>query len=90
MTSTLASIHLYVPIHRKQLCALRARLCQQIYLIPSTVAYMDIPYLKQLPLDHEIDTIHPGYGCLSDSAAFAYRTWNEARVIVIGPEWEAS
>lgn len=32
-----------------------------------------------------IDTIHPGYGFLSESAEFAQRLWQEANCIVIGP-----
>lgn len=56
--------------------------------LPSPSSYMDIALLVQLALEHSIDTIHPGYGFLSESAEFAQRMWEEAGVKVIGPGWE--
>lgn len=49
---------------------------------------MDITFLVQLVRQHSIDTIHPGYGFLSESAEFAQRMWEEAGAKVIGPGWE--
>lgn len=34
---------------------------------------------------HSIDSVHPGYGFLSESAEFAHRMWAEVGAIVIGP-----
>ncbi|KAG5294547.1 carboxylase:pyruvate/acetyl-CoA/propionyl-CoA [Histoplasma ohiense] len=56
--------------------------------LPSPSSYMDIALLVQLAREHSIDTIHPGYGFLSESAEFAQRMWEEAGVKVIGPGWE--
>jgi pyruvate carboxylase len=49
---------------------------------------MDIPFLINLAKEHSIDTIHPGYGFLSESAEFSRRLWYEAGVHLIGPGWE--
>ncbi|PGH06528.1 hypothetical protein GX51_02353 [Blastomyces parvus] len=56
--------------------------------LPSPASYMDIALLVQLVKEHSIDTIHPGYGFLSESAEFAQRMWEEAGAKVIGPGWE--
>ena len=53
--------------------------------IPSPAKYMDISYLVQLVRDNGIDTIHPGYGFLSESAEFAQQMWEQADCVVIGP-----
>jgi acetyl/propionyl-CoA carboxylase alpha subunit len=53
--------------------------------ITSPAKYMNISYLVQLARDYSIDTIHPGYGFLSESAEFAQQMWKEANCIVIGP-----
>lgn len=56
--------------------------------LPSASSYIDISLLVKLAKDHAIDTVHPGYGFLSESAEFAQRMWEEAGVKVIGPGWE--
>lgn len=56
-------------------------------LLPSASCYMDISLLINLAKEHSIDTIHPGYGFLSESAEFSRRLWYEAGVHVIGPGW---
>jgi len=60
----------------------------QSLLLPSAASYLDIPYLISLAREHDIDTVHPGYGFLSESAEFARRMWKEVGVVVIGPGWE--
>ncbi|GAM33613.1 hypothetical protein TCE0_011f00642 [Talaromyces pinophilus] len=55
--------------------------------LPSASCYMDIPLLIKLAKQYSIDTIHPGYGFLSESAEFSRRLWYEAGVHVIGPGW---
>lgn len=58
------------------------------FLLPSESCYLDITFLINLANKHSIDTIHPGYGFLSESAEFSRRLWHEAGVHVIGPGWE--
>lgn len=53
--------------------------------IPSASSYLDISLLVNLVQKHSIDSVHPGYGFLSESADFAHRMWAEAGAIVIGP-----
>jgi pyruvate carboxylase len=56
--------------------------------IPSPASYTDISYLVALVIEHKIDTVHPGYGFVSESAEFADRLWREANCVVIGPGME--
>ncbi|RFU35272.1 hypothetical protein B7463_g1076, partial [Scytalidium lignicola] len=53
--------------------------------IPSASSYLNISEIIAIVKKHSIDTIHPGYGFLSESAEFAQRMWDEAGAIVIGP-----
>lgn len=48
---------------------------------------MNIDELVQLARQHNIDTVHPGYGFLSESENFAHRMWTEANAVVVGPGW---
>ncbi|KAJ5947853.1 hypothetical protein N7466_000868 [Penicillium verhagenii] len=57
----------------------------QAVQIPSPGSYLDISFLIDLVQKHSIDSVHPGYGFLSESAEFAQRMWDEAGAIVIGP-----
>lgn len=56
--------------------------------IMSPSIYTDIDSIIKIAKDNNIDTIHPGYGFLSENAAFSRRLWDEANVLVIGPGWE--
>ncbi|EAS34026.3 carboxylase:pyruvate/acetyl-CoA/propionyl-CoA [Coccidioides immitis RS] len=56
--------------------------------LPSPASYMDVSLLVKLAKEHSIDTVHPGYGFLSESPEFAQRMWEEAGAKVIGPGWE--
>ncbi|KAH6692151.1 carbamoyl-phosphate synthase L chain, ATP binding domain-containing protein [Leptodontidium sp. MPI-SDFR-AT-0119] len=56
--------------------------------IASPASYLDISELIEIAKKHKIDTIHPGYGFLSESPDFARRVWNEAGTLVIGPGHE--
>lgn len=53
--------------------------------LKSPASYLDISELVEIVKEHKIDTIHPGYGFLSESPEFAQRMWNEAGALVIGP-----
>lgn len=48
-------------------------------------AYLDIPGIIALALQHDVDAIHPGYGFLSENAEFA-RACREAGIIFVGPQ----
>ncbi len=59
----------------------------EAYLIgpaPSSQSYLRGDYLIELCLRHGIDAIHPGYGFLSENAAFA-RAVEQAGLILVGP-----
>src|SRR5437660_6609951 len=46
-------------------------------------AYLGIPGIVALALQHDVDAIHPGYGFLSENAEFA-RACRAAGIIFIG------
>ncbi|KUJ17274.1 uncharacterized protein LY89DRAFT_684367 [Mollisia scopiformis] len=53
--------------------------------LKSPASYLDIPELVDIVKKYKIDTVHPGYGFLSESPEFAQRMWDEAGALVIGP-----
>ncbi|KAG9244722.1 hypothetical protein BJ878DRAFT_459748 [Calycina marina] len=56
--------------------------------ITSPSSYLDISELLETVKKHQIDSVHPGYGFLSESPEFAKVMWEEAGVLVIGPGHE--
>jgi acetyl/propionyl-CoA carboxylase alpha subunit len=59
-----------------------------VLTLPSASTYLDISALVKIVKENVIDTVHPGYGFLSESADFARRMWEEAETIVVGPGWD--
>jgi 3-methylcrotonyl-CoA carboxylase alpha subunit len=51
---------------------------------PATESYLSIPALIGAARTHRADAVHPGYGFLSESAAFA-RACEQAGLIYVGP-----
>ncbi|MFO7962871.1 MAG: acetyl-CoA carboxylase biotin carboxylase subunit, partial [Desulfobacterales bacterium] len=51
---------------------------------PSSESYLDIEKIIKVALESNSDAIHPGYGFLSENAAFAQRCQDEG-IIFIGP-----
>jgi len=51
-------------------------------------AYLDIPSIIALAVEHKIDAIHPGYGFLSENAEFA-QACADAGIIFVGPQVDA-
>ena len=56
--------------------------------LQSAATFMDIDALIAIVKQHQIDAVHPGYGFLSESDAFAARMWMEADAAVVGPGWK--
>ncbi|KAM0718016.1 hypothetical protein Q7P37_006348 [Cladosporium fusiforme] len=52
--------------------------------LPSPASYTDTAALVALAKHHDIDAVHPGYGFLSESAAFA-SAMADAEIAVVGP-----
>lgn len=63
----------------------------EAYLIGSgsepVKAYLDIPGIIKLAKEKNVDAIHPGYGFLSENAAFA-KACRENDIIFVGPDPE--
>ena len=56
----------------------------EVFGTPAVAAWLDIPGMIRAAIDTGCDAIHPGYGFLSENAAFA-RAVEEAGLIFVGP-----
>ncbi len=71
--------------------ALHVRMADEAFLIgppPANQSYLLGDQIIQLCLDHNIDAIHPGYGFLSENAAFT-RKVTAAGITFVGPNAES-
>jgi len=67
--------------------SLAVRLADEAYRIgpaPALESYLNIPKLIEVMQENRCDAVHPGYGFLSERAAFA-RACEQAGIIFIGP-----
>ncbi|KAI5196579.1 hypothetical protein E4T39_07732 [Aureobasidium subglaciale] len=56
--------------------------------LDSASSFLSVKDLLQIVKDNRIDSVHPGYGFLSESEEFSKRMWDEANAVVIGPGWD--
>lgn len=61
---------------------------QRAFNLGDTGAYLDQHKILQIAKSQDCKAIHPGYGFLSENAAFARRCTEEG-IIFIGPPWKA-
>ena len=66
--------------------SLHLRLADEIFILPAVgpAAYLDGERIVQTALDSDCDAVHPGYGFLSENAAFA-RQCEAAGLTFVGP-----
>jgi acetyl/propionyl-CoA carboxylase alpha subunit len=67
--------------------ASHAARADHVVKLSSASAFMDIGALIDVVKKNAIDAVHPGYGFLSESEAFAKRMWDEANAVIVGPGW---
>src|SRR5207249_7407517 len=84
----IASVAVYSDVDR---AALHVRRADEAYAIGPAVAsesYLNIPKIIEVAKRCGADAIHPGYGFLSERAAFA-RACKDAGIVFIGPSAES-
>ncbi|MBK8013452.1 MAG: acetyl-CoA carboxylase biotin carboxylase subunit [Deltaproteobacteria bacterium] len=84
----LESVAVYSEVDREALHTLHATHAVEVGPAPSRESYLNIPRIIEAARRTGADAIHPGYGFLSERAAFA-RACQEAGIVFIGPSPEA-
>jgi len=84
----ITSIAVYSDADRRSLAVLLADEAAHIGPAPSSESYLSIEKILTAAQHHGADAIHPGYGFLSENAAFA-QACADAGIVFIGPSPEA-
>src|SRR5580658_3423597 len=78
------SVAVYSDADRAALHVRKADEAAHIGAAPSSESYLNIERILDAARRHEVDAIHPGYGFLSENAAFA-QACEDAGFTFIGP-----
>ena len=81
----IASVAIYSEADKYALHATMADYAVAIGPAPSSLSYLNTERIINAALENNVDAIHPGYGFLSENAAFV-RACDEAGMVFIGPD----